>query len=319
MKKVLITGSTGFAGLHLLRYLDTLGNYELFGTYLTEGSLNNVADFSQKINFEKIDLSLQDKVEEMIAKIKPDYIFHLAALASSSKSFDNPKQTLVSNIETELNILEGVRKADLSGTKILIVSSAEIYGKVNKENNPLNEEAPFNPTSSYAVSKIAQDFLGLQYFLTYNLKTIRVRPFNHIGPAQSQGFVVADFAKKIAQIENGEIEPILKVGNLETHRDFTDVRDMVRAYLLLIEKGEPGEVYNIGSGISYKISDILEKLILLSKAKIEVKVDKSLLRPVDNQELICDYSKMKRITNWKPEITIEKTLKDTLDYFRNII
>ena len=319
MKKVLITGATGFAGSHLLRYLTALGGYELFGTYLTDNSLNNVSDISQKINFEKLDLSLQDKIENLIFKIKPDHIFHLAALASSAKSFENPKETLVSNIETELNILEGVKKAGLYNTRILIVSSAEIYGRVNNSDNSLNEETPFNPTSSYAVSKIAQDYLGLQYFLTYSLKTVRVRPFNHIGPGQGSGFVVADFAAKIAQIEKGEIEPILKVGNLETSRDFTDVRDMVRAYELLIKKGEPGEVYNIGSGVSYKISDILEKLVALSKVKIEVKVDKTLLRPVDNPKLICDYSKMGKITNWKPEIAIEKTLKDTLDYFRNII
>jgi GDP-4-dehydro-6-deoxy-D-mannose reductase len=319
MKKILVTGATGFAGSHLLRHLSVLGSYELFGTYLTDDSLKNVSDISQKINFEKLDISLTDKVEDLILKIKPDHVFHLAAMASSAKSFEDPRGTLVSNIETELNILEGVRKANSLSTRILIVSSAEIYGKVNKDNNPLNEDAPFNPTSSYAVSKIAQDFLGLQYFLTYNLKTIRVRPFNHIGPGQAAGFVVADFAKKIVQIEKGEIEPILKVGNLETKRDFTDVRDMVRAYELLMEKGEPGEVYNIGSGVSYKIFDILEKLVALSKTKIKIEIDKTLFRPVDNPELYCDSSKMKQITNWEPTILIEKTLKDTLDYFRNII
>ena len=175
------------------------------------------------------------------------------------------------------------------------------------------------PMSPYSVSKIAQDYLGLTYYLSYGLKTIRVRHFNHIGPRQSQHFVVASFAKQIAEIEKGQKKPILSVGNIETKRDFTNVKDMVRAYGLAIEKGEAGEVYNIGSGMSYKISDILNILISMSRVKIKIEKNESLMRPGDNPELVCDSSKFVKLTKWKPEISIQTTLKDTLDYWRSII
>ena len=182
----------------------------------------------------------------------------------------------------------------------------------------MDENTAFRPTNTYAVSKIAQDFLGLQYYISYRLKIIRVRPFNHIGPRQSAGFVVSDFAKKIADIEKGRMDPILRVGNLQAKRDFTDVRDMVRAYNFLIEKGEFGEVYNIGSGVSYSISEILDILLSFSKIKIKVEIDHSLLRPEDAQDRLCDNKKFVELTDWKPSIPIEKSLKDTLDYWRNI-
>jgi len=175
------------------------------------------------------------------------------------------------------------------------------------------------PTNPYAVSKIAQDFLGLQYFLSYGLKIVRVRPFNHIGPRQSPRFVVPSFAKQIAEIEKGKKENILHVGNLSSRRDFTDVRDMVAAYLLSLEKGDLGDVYNIGSGVSRQISKMLDMLLSLSSKKIDVEIDKSLFRPKDDPELVCDKSKFTKQTGWEPKIEIEKTLKDTLDYYRNIV
>jgi GDP-4-dehydro-6-deoxy-D-mannose reductase len=200
-----------------------------------------------------------------------------------------------------------------------VVASAEVYGCVKKEDLPIDEETPLNPTNPYAVSKLTQDFLGLQYHLSYGLKTLRVRPFNHVGPRQSPNFVVSTFAQKIVEIEKGKREPVLPVGNLQAKRDFTDVRDVVKVYSLLMEKGEFGEVYNIGSGVSYKIAEILEKLLSISKVKITVKVDKSLFRPIDDPDLVCDVTKVTKLTGWRPEIPIEKTLKDTLDYWRNII
>lgn len=180
-------------------------------------------------------------------------------------------------------------------------------------------EVRFKPVNPYAVSKVAQDLLGLQYFLSNKIKTIRVRPFNHIGPRQSPAFVASGFAKKIAEIEKNKKEPILTVGNLDAKRDFTDVRDMVKAYLGVLENGQIGDVYNIGSGKSYQISEILNILLSFSQVKIEVKQDPLLLRPSDVPDIVSDNSKIKKIMDWSPSISIDKTLKDTLDYWRNIV
>lgn len=316
--KVLITGISGFAGSFLAEYL-LKKKLEIFGTYIERSSPLNLKTIEDELNLLKLDLLDSSSVLSTIGKVKPDYIFHLAALTSPKDSFESPYPTIENNIKAQLNILESLHKLDMKKTKILIVSSAEIYGLVNKEDLPINEHTEFRPTNPYAVSKLAQDFLGLQYFLSYGLEIVRVRPFNHIGPRQSDNFVVGRFAKKIAEIEKGNIEPTLKVGNLEAKRDFTDVRDMVRAYFLAIEKGKSGEVYNLGSGTSYKISEVLEKLINMSKKKISIEEDSSLLRPSDNPELVCDFTKFKNLTGWSPEISIEQTLQDTLEYWRNII
>lgn len=317
MKRVLITGASGFAGSFLAQFLSEKKDLQLFGTYLLDESKQNLSSV-KNIELRKVNLINEEEVSNLIDEIKPDFIYHLAALSSPSDSFLKPKETFINNVSSEINILESVRKSQAEA-KILIISSAEIYGKVDKNNLPISEEIPFNPTNSYAVSKLAQDFLGLQYFNTYQLGVVRVRPFNHIGPRQSEKFVVSAFAKKIAEIEKGKRENILTVGSLEAKRDFTDVRDMVKAYVLALEKGEPGEVYNIGRNKSYKISYILEFLLSQSKVKIEVKEDFSLFRPADNPELLCDSSKFKSKTGWIPEIKIEDSLKDTLDYWREII
>jgi len=319
MNKALITGITGFAGSYLAEHLLSTKRYSVSGTYLFEESLRNVDAVKSKLNLLKIDLSNEEGVSDIVKKISPSIIFHLAALTSPADSFKNPTATLTNNIALQVNLMEAVRKNNLLDTKILIVSSADIYGLVKKENLPIDEQTPLNPTSPYSVSKIAQDFLGLTYFLSYNLKIIRVRPFNHTGPRQSPQFVVSSFAKQIAEIEKGKRKPILKVGNLEAKRDFTDVKDMVRAYASVMEKGKIGDVYNIGSGTSYKISDMLNRLVFMSSSKIKIEKEEGLLRPSDNPELICDSTKFVKLTGWTPEISIEETLKDTLDYWRNII
>lgn len=319
MKKVLITGLTGFAGSYLAERLISENKYDVSGTYLFDDSLVGVKNIKSKLNLIKADLSNEKSVIDIVKDVSPSIIFHLAALTSPADSFKNPTETLTNNISLQVNLLEAVRRYNLLDTKILIVSSADIYGRVEKKNLPIDEETPLMPTSPYSVSKIAQDFLGLTYFLTYKIKIIRVRPFNHVGPRQSPHFVVSSFAKQIAEIEKGKKDPYLYVGDLETKRDFTDVRDMVNAYILAIEKGKDGEVYNIGSGVTYKILDILNKLVSMSSLKIEIRKDKNLLRPNDNPELICDATKFVKLTGWKPEISIDETLKDTLDYWRNII
>ncbi len=315
MKKALITGISGFAGSHLSEYLIETG-YEVSGTYLTEESLASLPN-KEKLSLYKLNLLDENKTLKIIEEEKPDYLFHLAALISPKASFDNPKKTFVNNICAEINILEAVKKCGLQ-TKILIISSGEIYGLVSKEDLPIDEETPFNPTNPYAVSKLAQDFLGLQYFLSHKLKIVRVRPFNHAGPRQTPAFVIAAFAKGIAEIEKGK-ERVLRVGNIKSKRDFSDVRDMVKAYALAVEKGEIGQVYNLGGGKSFAISQILEMLKSMSTSKIEVVEDPALLAPSDNPQLVCDCSKFARLTGWKPQIPIEKTLSDTLDYWRSIV
>lgn len=317
-QKILITGVSGFVGSHLLESLiQTKDN--LFGTYYSEESLRNLGSNKDKIKLRKVNLRDKDETINLVEETKPDEIYHLAASTSPADSFSFPSETVINNIASQINILEAVKKANLIKSRMLVVSSAEVYGDVKKEELPINENTPFNPTNPYAVSKLSQDFLGLQYFLSYNMPIIRVRPFNHIGPGQSANFVVSTFAKKIAGIEKSKKDGVLTVGNLNAKRDFTDVRDMVKAYGLAMSKGVAGQVYNIGSGVSYKIADILDKLLSFSKAKIKVEIDKSLFRTFDNPDLVCDPTKFKQLTGWEPEIGIDKTLRDTLDYWRNII
>lgn len=318
-KRVLITGISGFAGSHLAEYFVKKDGYDIFGTYLTESSLSNLNRVQNDINLIRIDLSKTREVFDLIKLIKPDLLFHLAALSSPADSIKNPVKTFSNNVEAQINILEAIKELGLKEMRILIISSADVYGAVSRDDLPIDEKTRFVPTNTYAVSKIAQDFLGLQYNMSYNLKIIRARPFNHIGPRQSDKFVVASFAKRIAEIEKYGKEKILFVGNLHPKRDFTDVRDMVLAYALLIEKGKMGEVYNIGSGKSYAISEILNKLLVLSKVKLEVRVDTSLLRPNDTDELLCDSRKFNKLTGWEPIIPIEKTIEETLDYWRAIV
>lgn len=312
MKKALITGINGFVGTHLNNYLAEKG-YEIFGTHKPDSEENH------DDHIRKVDILDFEGLKKFIEDTSPDYIFHLAALASPAESYKNPQETITNNIGGQANILQAVKELKLMNTKVLVVSSAEVYGAVESKYLPTNEEAPLKPRSPYAVSKIAQDFLGYQFFVSENVKCIRVRPFNHIGPNQAPFFAVPSFAKQIAEIEKGKHEPILRVGNLESRRDFTDVRDVVRAYEILMEKGEDGEVYNIGSGKSHKIEDILNILLSLSNTQIVVEKDPELMRPADIPELLCDYSKLHNRTGWKPEIDINTSLKDTLDYWRSIV
>ena len=317
-KKILITGASGFVGSHLVDHLAQDTNNLLFGTHFSKSGSKNLDENKQKIQLLEVDLRNEDEVYDLVDKVKPDVIYHLAAFTSAADSFKSPRETVLNNIACQINIFEAMRKSNLLNSKTLVVASAEVYGTVKKEDLPMDEETSLNPTNPYAVSKLAQDFLGRQYFLSYGLRTVRVRPFNHVGPRQAPLFVVSSFAQKIVEIEKGKREPILPVGNLEAKRDFTDVRDVVKAYSLLMEKSEFGEVYNIGSGVSYKISEILDLLLSFSSAKITVKVDRSLFRPIDDPELVCDPAKINKL-GWKAETPLKKTLKDTLDYWRNII
>lgn len=318
MKKILITGALGFVGNYLLSEFLNDKNYQVFGTYLNDEHLKN-SKFTSSVIFEKINLINSESVFNLLEKIKPDGIFNLAAFSSVKESFENPWAVFENNLKSELNILEGLRKNKLLDTKTILVSSSEIYGYINPKYLPINENAPIAPINPYAISKATCDFLGYQYFVSYKMPIVRARPFNHIGPGQTEGFVISDFAKQIAMIEKGLIEPIIKVGNLETKRDFTDVRDMALAYKLLFEMGKAGEVYNLGAGVSYKISDILNLLLSFSKKEISIVIDSNKLRPTDMKDNVCDNSKFTSLTNWKIKISIEKTLEETLDYWRNLV
>ena len=317
MKKILITGASGFVGGWLAEHLASLGNAEIYGTYLTEESRES-SPVRDKIHFLQADLSQKEAIEKIVTDVRPDEVYHLAALASVASSFKDPIGTFHNNIDVEIFLLESLRSAGLTNTRVLIVGSAEVYGYVRPEDLPIDESTPLRPANPYAVTKIAQDFLGLQYNISYKMPLIRVRPFNHIGPRQGLGFVVSDFAKQIADIEKKKQEPVIKVGNLDAKRDFTDVRDMVKAYSLILEKGIPGDVYNIGSGNSMQISEILDKLIGMSTVQIERQVDETRLRPSDVPEIVCNNTKIKNLTSWEPKISLDTTLKDTLDYWRNI-
>jgi GDP-4-dehydro-6-deoxy-D-mannose reductase len=306
--RALITGSGGFAGGHLADHLRTVPGLEVIGVVL-EGECSRCASEV------RANLADPDQAAAAVRDVRPDLIFHLAAQAAVGLSWSRPRDTLFTNIGCQLNLLEGVLAAG-QHPRILIIGSADEYGIVHADELPIAENNPLRPNSPYAVSKVAQDMLGYQYFLSHNLHLVRVRPFNHIGPGQSDLFAASAFARQIAEIEARQREPVLLVGNLTAKRDFTDVRDIVRGYSLVLERGEPGEVYNLGSGRSIAMSELLQKLLACSRESIEVREDASRLRPSDNAELLCDATKVREATGWEPAIPLEKTLKDILNYWR---
>jgi GDP-4-dehydro-6-deoxy-D-mannose reductase len=314
MKKAFITGISGFAGSFLADLLLTEG-LEVHGTHISSDT-KNIEQIHDRVHHHRVDLLEKEKVQKCISEVQPDMVYHLAALTSPAESFSNPETVFINNVTAQVHLLEALRLS-ANTPRIMIISSAEVYGIVNSSDLPISETVELRPGSPYAVSKIAQDYLGLQYFLSYGMDIIRVRPFNHIGPRQSASFVVSSFAKQIAEAEKSKNGKEILVGNLDAKRDFTDVRDMVRAYSMLAQKGKSGEVYNIGSGLSHKISDILGKLVSLSYEKIETKIDPSRMRPSDVPDIRSDNTKIKNETNWEPSIPLDQTLKDTLDYWRD--
>ena len=223
---------------------------------------------------------------------------------------------MVNNIIAELNLFEAVRKQGLKDCRIQIACSSEEYGMVYPQETPIREDNPLRPLSPYGVSKVAQDLLGYQYNQSYGLHIVRTRTFNHEGPRRGEAFVLSNFAKQVAEIEKGTKPPVLEVGNLDAIRDFTDVRDVVRAYTLALQHGVAGEVYNIGSGWTWRIGDALDELLKLTDQEIEVRQDPARMRPSDVMVLHCDATRFRNQTGWKPEVPFHKTLQDMLDYWR---
>jgi len=309
----LITGISGFVGSHLAEYLLEHTDWQVAGTVY--GPEDNIEHLRDRLELYPAELSELETVTSVIERAKPDYIFHLAAQPLVSLSRRDPWATLANNIRLQLNILEAVARLG-STTRILVVGSSEEYGLVQPDELPIKETNPLRPTSPYAVSKVAQDMLGLQYHLSHKLFTVRVRPFNHIGPRQRLGFVAPDFARQIAEAEAGLQGPVIQVGNLEPQRDFSDVRDVVRGYHLLITQGEPGEVYNLGSEQARSVRELLEKLMAMSKVPITIEQDPERLRPTDVPVMVSDSTKLREQTGWRPRISFEQSLQDVLDYWR---
>ncbi len=317
--RVLITGITGMVGSHLAEYI--LANHsdvEVYGMVRWRSPLDNIRDILDKVNLVNGDLRDLNSLIKIMQDVKPDRIFHLAAQSYVTVSFDQPADTLETNVIGTTNLMDAVRWAKID-PRIHICSSSEVYGQVQKDEVPINEHNPLRPASPYAVSKVGEDMISLQYFLSYGLKTIRTRMFTHTGPRRGDVFAESTFAKQVAEIEAGIKTNPVKVGNLDSVRTIADVRDAVQAYWLLLEKGEPGEVYNIGGEKTMTIGDILNIYKELATCEIEHEVDPARLRPSDVTLQIPDISKFKKVTGWKAQIAPRKTFEDLLNYHRELI
>jgi GDP-4-dehydro-6-deoxy-D-mannose reductase len=311
--KALITGISGFVGSHLSEYLLANTDWQLAGTVY--GLYENIRGFCDQIELYPAELSRLPVVEFVLDQARPDVVFHLAAMAVTGNSWRDPAMTLQMNVGMQANILQAIVNLGLD-CRVLVIGSSEEYGAALAGDRPVDEGTPFRPLNPYAVSKVAQDLLGLQYHLSHELDVVRVRPFNHIGPRQGLGFVVPDFASQVAQIEIGLQKPVLRVGNLAARRDFTDVRDVVRAYHLLLLHGRSGEVYNVGSGRAHAIQEILDRFLAWCAVPIQVERDPNRLRPSDIPKVVCDFGRLEACTGWKPAIGFEQSLCDVLNDWR---
>jgi GDP-4-dehydro-6-deoxy-D-mannose reductase len=267
------------------------------------------------LNLLLADLSDPSSIRRLIAAVRPQRIFHLAAQSFVPSSWDAPAQTMELNVIGQIHLFEAIREAGLDPL-VHVAGSSEEYGLVYPDEVPMKETNPLRPLSPYAVSKVAQELLAWQYHRSYGLRAVVTRGFNHTGPRRGENFVTSSFALQIAQIERGIRPPVIEVGDLESKRDWTDVRDTVRGYWLALERGLPGEVYNVGSGSSRTAGEMLNILLELANRKVEIRVDPSRLRPSDVKILWADYSKFANQTGWHPEIPFEKTLSDLLAFWR---
>ena len=313
--RVLITGVAGFAGSFLAEYCLARTGIDVFGVIRTRNRLGHVAHLADRCEFVPADVRDSFSVAEAVRRSQPDVVFHLAGQASVSQAFIDPGGTLQDNAIGQINVIQALLQ-HRPRAKLLVVGSAYEYGLVRPDENPIHEGVPLRPTDPYAVSKVTQDLLGYQYFVSHKLQAVRVRAFNHTGPRQSDDFVASRFARQIALIEAGRQDPVLTVGNLSAVRDFADVRDVVRAYFLAATRGEPGEVYNIGSGQGRRVEEILTTLVGLSRLPVTIRVDPALFRPLDVPTLVCDARKFQQQTGWEPQFPLERTLSDLLDYWR---
>lgn len=304
MRKALITGSQGFVGHYLRHELENHG-YTVTGLDIQAGDgvlVTNLLD--------------QPAVETAISQVQPDVIFHLAGQANVAKSWAIPQKTVEINVIAAINLMEVLyqKKPDC---RMVLVGSSDQYGNLGEAGRLVSEEIPINPQTPYAVSKMAQEEMALVYVRAYGLNISMTRSFNHVGAGQGKGFLIPDFASGIVAVERGE-QPCLKVGNLTARRDFTHVKDVVRAYRLIAEKGYAGEVYNVGSGVTYSAQEILDKLCALARCPIPVKQAPAKMRPSDTPVICCDHSKLTEHTGWKPEISMDEILSEVINNWREI-
>lgn len=310
--RILITGVSGFVGSHLSTHLlATRPDTELHGTVFGD----RPDHLSPAIICHALNLRDEQDTLKLIADVRPEQIYHLAASAVVHRSFDSPWETIENNVRAQLNVLLGCITARIA-PRILIVSSGEVYGVDQDAERPTPEAAPMRPANPYGVSKVTQDMLGLQYFLSHRLPIMRARPFNHIGPGQHTGFVASDFASQIAKIEVGLQEPVMRVGELSAERDFTDVRDIARAYRLIVERGTPGEVYNVATGRTHSIRFLLDTLLGYTSARIEVQSNATTVHSSGVLRSWGDATRLRQATGWQPSIPLEDTLRDVLDDWR---
>ncbi len=338
--RVIVTGVTGFAGSHLAEYiLSSHPDVAVYGTYRWRSRMENLEQLKQQKKLDIIEGRYQDgaglrsddrqgrltllhteltdpgAAEKLIASVQPQRVFHLAAQSFVQSSFDEPAATFNINVGSQLNLLESIRRHDRQ-IRMHIAGSSEEYGLVHADEVPMKETNPLRPLSPYAVSKVAQDKLAYQYFKSYGMHLVVTRGFNHTGPRRGLIFVTSSFAKQIAEMEAGLTDSVLHVGDLTPKRDWTDVRDMVRAYWLSLEKAPPGEVYNVGSGRTWSVREMLDILLSHSTVQVSIQEDPERLRPSDVPILWADSAKFKAATGWEPRIPFETTMKDLIDYWR---
>ncbi|MEI6179435.1 MAG: GDP-mannose 4,6-dehydratase [Chloroflexales bacterium] len=311
--RVLITGITGFVGRHLAEHLLAQGHHELWGLTRARGHL--APALAAHITEIAADLNDAEATTQAIATVRPTVIYHLAGQAFVPESFRDPAATLSANTLGALHIFRSLIALG-SSARVLIVGSNEEYGQITADDLPLNEQTPLRPANPYGVSKATQSLFAAQYHLSHGLATLRVRPFTHIGPGQNERFVTAAFARQIARIEMGLQPPMVHVGNLSARRDFTDVRDIVRAYALIAAHGEPGAVYNVGSGQAVMIRELLDLLLEASTVRVEVRLNPELMRPIDIPLVVCDATRLREQTGWVPQLPLRQTLHDILNYWR---
>lgn len=313
--RVLITGITGFAGSHLADTCVARGA-EVWGLAHTPGPHPHLAHLGERVQLYPADIADGASVNAAVAASAADWIFHLAAQAHVPTAWQDPAATLATNILGQQNVILAMQE-HAPAARLLAVSSSNVYGMVEESDLPVNESTPFRPADPYAVSKVGQEMLAVQYGQSHGLHIVRVRPFNHVGPRQAADFVIARFARELARMEAGLAPPTLKVGNMSAKRDFSDVRDVAQAYWLALERGLPGAVYTIGSGAARSIDEMLRIMLGLTRMDIQVETDPALFRPGDLPILQSDPRALREQTGWRAAIPLEQTLEDTLNYWRD--
>jgi len=311
--KALIIGGAGFVGNYLIEHCKRDWQWSVHVTKMPNETIAN-----PDVSIHDLDILEKKEITALLQTVRPDCIFHLAAQSSVAVSWKNPALTVDVNVKGSINVLEAIRELDYS-PRILLIGSGEEYGHILPGETPISERNTPRPGNIYAATKACQNMIGAIYAKAYQMQIMMVRAFNHIGPNQSPLFVVADFCRQVAEIEAEMRPPVIHVGNLAAERDFTDVRDVVRAYSLLIQKGQPGETYNVGSSHAVSIEEVLTQILSLSARQIQVSVDPDRLRPVDIPIIEADITKLREVTNWTPAIPLQQTLEETLNYWRQTL